>query len=280
VFSRKLWPQLAAIVLAPALLLTSSMALNAGLKAEKEYATSSLFLFDLAAISHREHANVLPGRWTPAQAARIPDCFGQDRWDHTSMGDCQFITETLDDQNLLGSPALSHAWLSAILAHPGDYIAHRLAFTNSILRWLGPVPVQDSFMESEITDQRYAHHPGPIFRWYEGVCETLSSTPLFRPYFWLLLSFAALALSFPAQPSPQRAFAGALSASGILYLLTYIVFGVASDFRYAYWSIIATLAAGAALFACAWQSRTQFRITLGASGAVLALAIAASIASI
>jgi hypothetical protein len=185
----------------------------------------------------------------------------------------------LDDQHLLGSPVLSRAWLSAILAHPGDYLAHRLAFTNSILRWLGPVPVRDTFMESEITDPRYENHPGAIFHAYENACEELTNTPLFRPYFWLVLGFAALALSFIAQPSPQRAFAGALSASGIVYLLTYTVFGVASDFRYAYWSIIATLAAGAALFGCAWTSGHQFQIMLGVSTAILAIAIAASVAA-
>jgi len=52
--SRPLWPQLAGCVLTPALLLAASSGLNTGLRAEKEYPSTSLILFDLVAISQRE----------------------------------------------------------------------------------------------------------------------------------------------------------------------------------------------------------------------------------
>jgi hypothetical protein len=220
---------------------------------------------------------LLPGGWTPDQAARIPDCFRQDKWDHLAMGDCQFITTTLDAQHLLNAPALPRAWFAAITAHPGDYISHRLAFTNSIMRWLGPIPVDDAFMESEINDQRYAHHSGPIFETYSTLSDALAATPFFRPYFWLAVLFLTFALSLAAAPSPLRNFAAAMSASGALYLVTYVVFGVASDFRYAYWSILAALAAGAGLLGCSWPSPRQLRIVFGAGAGAIALLVAISV---
>src|SRR5262249_18601265 len=158
----------------------------------------------------------------------IPDCYGADKWDRVGMGECHFLTQTLDDRNLWGRPAISRAWITAIAQHPGEYVAHRLAFSNQMMRWLGPIPRDDALMESEITDPRYEHHPGPIFRAYEAVSNALSGTPLFRPYFWLLVSTVALVLAWFAIDSPQRRFAAAVAASAFIYLATYVVFGVAS----------------------------------------------------
>ena len=275
-FSRKLWPQLAACVLTPALLLAASSGLNTALRAEKEYPSTSLILFDLVAISQREHTNLVPGRWTPEQARLIPTYYKPDKWDYIGMPPCDFVTDGLDDQNLSGSPTLTHAWLTAVLAHPGDYLGHRLAFTNQIMRWLGPIPVHDSYMETEVTEARFKNHPNALFYFYERVCAALDGTPLFRPYFWLLAALGALSSAWFAEASPQRTFAAALTASAIIYLLTYIPFGVASDFRYSYWSIVATLAASWTLCACTWKTRARLYAPLGVSAGVTMLAIAIS----
>jgi hypothetical protein len=273
VFSRKLWPQLAALVLAPALILAATGLVNHTLlQADAEHPEDSLFLFDLVGISHQTGSNVVPGPWTQAQAAQIPSCYGPDKWDRIGLT-CPFVTDTLDDRHIWGAPLVRDAWIHAILAHPIAYVAHRLAYANQLLRWSGPIPVNDSFMESEQTDARWRHHEGPIFHAYQKLSNTLAMTPVFRPYFWLLLSLCTLAASWFAADSPQRRFASALSASAAIYVLTYIPFGVASDFRYSYWSIIATLAAIAALAAC--ELRHARRI-LTISGGVIAAAIAIS----
>lgn len=278
VFSRRIWPQVAACILAPVLLIASASVFNHQvLQAEAQNPEDSLFLFDLVGISHQTRTNLVPGPWTSAQARRIPECYGADKWDHVGMGDCRFLTQTLDDRDLWGGPAISHAWITAIAQHPTQYIAHRLAFTNHLLRWLGPIPVRDAFMESEMTDVRYGHEPGPIFRAYEAASYALDRTPFFRPYLWLLLSGSALVLAWFAIDSPQRRFAAAIAASGFTYLATYIVFGVASDFRYAYWTIIGTCAALGALVACAWKSPRHAAIAAISCAGVTAAAIAASI---
>ena len=279
VFSRRIWPQIAACILVPALLLTAASVFNQQIvAAEAQHPEDSLFLFDLVGVSHQTRANLVPGPWTPAQARQIPDCYGVDKWDHVGMGHCRFLTQTLDDRDLWGGPAVSHAWLGAIAQHPLQYAAHRLAFSNQLMRWLGPIPAHDAFMESEMTDPRYRHHPGPVFRAYEAGSDALASTPFFRPYFWLLIAAGAVVVSWFATDSPQRRFASALSASGFVYLATYVVFGVASDFRYAYWSILASCAALAALCACAWRTPRQAGAAAVVCSAVIAAAVAASVA--
>jgi hypothetical protein len=207
----------------------------------------------------------------------MPNCYGADKWDHTGMGDCAFVTDTLDDYNLMGSPAIAHAWFSAVVQHPALYLAHRLAYANDMFRWLGPIPVRDSYLENEFADPRYADNPGPISGAVEDMCDALADTPLFRPYFWLPIAIGAVAISFAAEDSPQRRFAGIMSVSATLYLLTYVPFGVASDFRYAYWSIIATLAACAALLACTWRNeRLMKTLATASAGAIVAAVIASA----
>ncbi|MFT3728880.1 MAG: hypothetical protein QM759_13740 [Terricaulis sp.] len=274
IFTRRLWPQLAALVLAPALILSATAFVNhTVLQADAEHPEDSLFLFDLVGISRATGAQLVPGPWTPQQAALIPTCYHPDKWDWVGMGKCEFLTSTLDDRHIWGTPVVRQAWIQAIATHPATYAAHRLAFSNEILRWLGPIPVNDSFMESEMSDARWRHHPGLLFRAYQKLCVSLASTSLFRPYFWLLLSLCTLTAAWFAADSPQRRFAGALSASAAIYVLTYLPFGVASDFRYIYWSIIATLAALAALLACELK---RPRTLLAASAAVLIAAIGVS----
>ncbi len=279
VFSRQIWRQIAACVLVPSLLLAGAAAFNRHIvQAEAQNPEDSLFLFDLVGVSHQTRTNLVPGPWAPAQARRIPDCYGADKWDHVGMGHCRFLTQTLDDRDLWGGPAIAHAWISAIAQHPAQYALHRLAFTNQILRWLGPIPVRDAFMESEMSDLRYAHHPGPIFRLYQTISNALATTPLFRPYFWLLIAAGTLVVSWFATDSPQRRFAAALGASAFIYLATYVIFGVASDFRYAYWSIVASCTALAALAACVWRTPRHAAAAAVACAAIIAGAVAASVA--
>jgi hypothetical protein len=274
VFSRKLWPQASALMLVPLLALVATAAVNHGLlRAHGDHPEDSLMLFDLMGVSHRIGVNIVPGPWTPAEAAKIPECYGADKWDHASVGNCSWVIEAMGKRRIWGAERMRDAWLGTMAHDPGDYVAHRLTFTNQIFRWLGPIPIDDAFLESEMPDARWAHRPGPIFRFYEEICNALSKTPLFRPYFWLLASLgAAIAAGFAA-PAPQRRFAGALSASAIIYWLTYIPFGVASDFRYSYWSIVATLAALFALPACKVR---RSRALFASVSAVMLAAIAAS----
>lgn len=249
VLSRRIWPQIAACILTPALLLAGTHVVNdALLRAKQEKPIDSLLIFDLQGMSHALDRNLLPGPWTPDEALRIPACYRADNWSWFFNGnDCGFITDRYYQHDLWGSKIISSAWLSAVTDHPAAYIRHRIDFTSEFMRLRWSSPERDIWTDSAIEDPRYAFHPGPIFRAYVALCQKLAATPFFRPWFWLLLGCVVFGLSLRRADTTTRRFASALAASAIIYLLTYIVVGVASDFRYAYWSICAALAALAAL---------------------------------
>jgi hypothetical protein len=262
------------------ILLWVGSALVAGpiLHAERQHPLASLEAFDIVGIGRQSGENLLPGTWTAAEAAQIEQCYKPDKWDSISGGACAFVPDNLDAQKNWGTPVLTQAWVGAILAHPGAYLLHRMAYMNELLRWLGPIPEQDSFMESEMQDVRYAHFPGGLFRAFERTTNALAASPLFRPYFWLILSLVLCALGYCATPSPSVAIARALSLSGALYLLTYAVVGVGSDFRYAYWTIVSVLLAAMALTGATWRRPAYAQLAMLAGGGSLALAVIASVA--
>lgn len=257
VLSKRIWPQIGACLLAPALILAGTHVINYDvLRARHEHPLDSLLLFDLHGMSHMQGHNLLPGQWTPDESREILRCYHPDSWSwFFDREDCSFIVDRYYAQQQWGTKTISTAWVAAVRAHPGAYIRHRFAFTGEFLRIPWSSAAHDIWTYSGMEDPRYAHQPGAVFRAYEWLCEKLAATPLFRPWFWLLLNGVVFAVSLRRADSVARRFAGALSASSIIYLLTYIVVGVASDFRYAYWSICAGLAALAAL-ACAPPQKT------------------------
>jgi hypothetical protein len=74
--------------------------------------------------------------------------------------------------------------------------------------------------------------------------DALQPTLLFRPGLWLLLAIGVLGLSWRARATPAGAFAIGVTASGIVYVMTFFAVGVAADFRYAYWCVLASLVGG------------------------------------
>ena len=62
-----------------------------------------------------------------------------------------------------------------------------------------------------------------------------------RPWFWQLLNIIAIPVLLRRHAGAIDLAAGAVALGGTTYIMTYLVFGIASDFRYAYWAIMAAL---------------------------------------
>jgi hypothetical protein len=73
--------------------------------------------------------------------------------------------------------------------------------------------------------------------------DALKSTILFRVGFWLMLATAIGALAWPGRATASGAFAVGVTACATVYVLTFFLVGVAADFRYGYWCVLATLIA-------------------------------------
>jgi hypothetical protein len=78
-----------------------------------------------------------------------------------------------------------------------------------------------------------------------AVNDMLKRTPLFRVALWLLLCAVICAVAWRRRETPDGAFAVAVAGSAVVYVLTFALVGVAADFRYGYWAVLAALAGGA-----------------------------------
>ena len=72
--------------------------------------------------------------------------------------------------------------------------------------------------------------------------DVLKSTPFLRAGFWLLACIIVCWLSWWRSGAREAAFALGVCGSATIYVLTFHAVGVASDFRYGYWAVLAAIA--------------------------------------
>jgi hypothetical protein len=212
------------------------------LDARRENPLHSIMVFDLGGITYFAGENQFPVSWTPEQDAMFltRSCYDPVHWDtYWTTDPCRFVMQRLErkDDVIFGTPRLVAAWERAITAHPLAYLEHRAAFLWTFLaRTNLTLPLYDSPATAPFAKNRY-------FTALVSLHDALKDTVLFRPGFWLVLATAFCALGWRARNTPAGAFAWGAAGSGAVYVLSFFPVGVATDFRYAYWCVLAVLAA-------------------------------------
>jgi hypothetical protein len=84
----------------------------------------------------------------------------------------------------------------------------------------------------------------PAFVALVSLHDRLKPTPLFRAGAWLLVCVIACGFAWRRRETAEGAFALGVSGSAAVYVLSFLAVGVASDFRYAYWAVLAGIAGG------------------------------------
>jgi hypothetical protein len=216
------------------------------LNAKKENPLHSVFVFDLGGISHFAKENAYPVTFTPEQTALlINGCYQPTLWDiYWNREPCRFVMAKLEgDAKIFGTPALSSAWLRAIAAHPLAYLQHRTAFMRTFL-----FADNLTLWTHDVEDPRlYLFTDRPGFLTLRAVDEALKRTPVMRAGTWLLIDLVILAFAWRRRETPDGAFAIGACGSAAIYVLTFFAVGVAPDFRYAYWAVLAALASTAVM---------------------------------
>ena len=212
-------------------------------------------VFDLGGTTHFAGENQFPVAWSEDQTALLTGkCYDPVRWDtYWHMEPCPFVMERLErpDDVIFGTPRLSAAWWHAVSTHPLAYLSHRATFMWQFLARSNLVlPVWD-WLEP---DAEYGH--SPYFKPLVALHDALQPTILFRPGLWLVLAMAVGASSWRARSTPEGAFAIGATASAVVYVMTFFLVGVAADFRYAYWCVLATLAGAVAAVLARYRRRT------------------------
>jgi hypothetical protein len=233
-----------AIVFLPALVLFCALVplvYYGILGAQRQNPLHSIVVFDLGGITHFTGENQFPVSWSRDQTALlISKCYDPVRWDsYWHVEPCPFVMRRLErpDDVIFGTPRLIEAWRHALAAHPLAYLSHRATFMWQFLGRSNLVlPVWD-WLDPAST---YGH--SPYFTPLVALHDKLQPTLLFRPELWLVLAAAVGVFAWRARSTPAGAFALGVTSCAIVYVMTFFVLGVAADFRYAYWCVLATLA--------------------------------------
>jgi hypothetical protein len=211
------------------------------LGATRQHPLQSLMVFDLGGISHFAKQNQFPVSWSePESALLLNGCYQPTEWDiYWRLEPCDFVMRKIErEEKLFGTPVITESWGRAIMRHPVAYLRHRAAFMwnflagENLTMWVADVerPTQNVFADR------------PAFVALVSLHDRLKSTPLFLAGAWLSVCLIACGFAWRRRETPEGAFVLGVSGSAAVYVLSFLAVGVASDFRYAYWAVLAGIA--------------------------------------
>jgi hypothetical protein len=226
--------------------------------ATRQYPWHSILVFDLGGISHFAGENQFPLAWTEKERDLIVHrCYEPTLWDiYWTREPCSFVMAKLEgDEKVFGTPRLAAAWWQAVKAHPLAYLRHRAAFMQTFLFGSNLV------MWTKELDQpfRTVFADRPAFTAFRTLHDWLLATPIFRVATWLIACVLLFAAAWRRRMTPAGAFVVASCGSAIAYIASYALVGVAPDFRYAYWAVLAALGSFVVTFAPALRRTPECR---------------------
>lgn len=222
------------------------------LDAKRQHPLQTIMIFDLGGISHFAKQNQFPVDWSESENAMLLNsCYQPTLWDiYWRLDPCDFVMRKVErEKGLFGTSAISRAWLQAMLRHPVAYLQHRSAFmwnflaADNLVMWTADVehPTRKLFADRAAFNAMVSAH------------DMLKPTPLLRAGFWLLACIFVCWVGWRRSPPREAAFALGVCGSATVYVLSFYVVGVASDFRYGYWAVLAGMAGGVVV----WSGRAE-----------------------
>jgi hypothetical protein len=155
------------------------------------------------------------------------------------------------------------AWVGAILAHPGDYLAHRWRLTlilfgskprewpRELVYFAGEPPYRDNPRVEPNTS--HAHE------WLMGAFEELRSTIILAAWPYVALALLAFAIAWRRRGEQQAQAALAVLSSGLLYALPLPLIAPSAELRYLGWTCLSSIL-GAALIFSAPKARRRLSV--------------------
>ncbi|MGH9272890.1 MAG: hypothetical protein ACRDZ2_16645, partial [Ilumatobacteraceae bacterium] len=233
-----------------AVLTVSPRMVDDALDAKEAHLQHALELFDLAGISHFSGTNALGRSIVPSD--RLDDvidgpCYDPGTWDPMGWdGVCSFVS--LNALPVWETDALQERWREQIIAHPFDYVRHRLNHvTTFALR-----PGTNQLYYDEVHERLdWVASRNIVMDAYDAVISRTSEWPHARPIVWALASAGLLGALLRRR---RRGRAGpfdpvlvAAMIGNLLFYAAWLVIGVSSEFRYSYTVILTCLITGSIL---------------------------------
>jgi hypothetical protein len=207
------------------------------LPVDRSAVVDSLQTFDLAALSTEKNENLFPFPLSDAELRSVKTCYGDaSTQDPFIWGDCKFVWKKVSATREQNRRALMRAWRSAILHAPGLYLAARFRHFGAFLALTRP-PGNYVWVSGFAPNSfGFPTTMEGVYRPLGAYVEAFRGSILFRPALWLGLALFAMAAPrwsvAPESAAARMTFTAGLVSVG--YLMTFLPFGVASDFRYAY----------------------------------------------
>jgi hypothetical protein len=136
--------------------------------------------------------------------------------------------------------ALRAEWLEVVPANKAAYLRHRW----EVFKWatgFGREEVCFPYLATSRSFGGYEVNDWRVHRFLRAVFWKLRNTFLFRGFVWLLLSLALLCGAAAGRLRGDLEVVFVLSLSGLLYGLAYFFFAPSCDFRYFWWTLLASL---------------------------------------
>lgn len=224
----------------PILTISLNAAFNYGLlQSSKSRVYQSLIIFDIGGISHFSGKDYFKEDWDNSEKNKVlSTCYNASAWDDYAWGPCSFVLKKVQASGSWNDGSLMKKWIGAIYHEPVAYLKHRYENYMKLL-WHPNSVLDDQTTENSLG---FKYEKTGMFRALQVTTELFKNTIIFQPGFWLIASFLFSLYGLFTRKSFARDVFLALNISSFLYLLGYFFVGVASDYRYAYWSILATSA--------------------------------------
>ena len=216
------------------------------LGATRQHPLQSIMVFDLGGISHFAKQNQFPVTWSePESALLLNGCYQPTQWDiYWRLEPCDFVMRKLERRKNCSarrrSPTPGCAPSQGIRS-PIFGTARRSCGISSLAQTSRCGPTTSTTRTKKVFPDR------PAFLALVAIHDALKPTPLFRAGTWLLVCIAVCAFAWRRRDTPEGAFALGVCGSAAVYVLTFFAVGVASDFRYAYWAVLAGIAGAVAI---------------------------------
>ena len=222
------------------------------LNTKRSYNFQSIMAHDLMGIYAISGRNYFPQQYL--SAARLDQIMPQ--YDDTNLDSTTWIENSFLQTDPLIISSLMKAWLTAVVEQPVAYIRHRWTLFHSFLDdpslALRPVsPEPPSYAISMPMPLMQETALGRIHTVFVGWI--LNKMPfVFRALSFLIASLIVLIISLKRRI--RSAFA--LSCSALLYGAAYFFVAPEPNYRYGYWTVVATILSVAVIWIERWPDRS------------------------
>lgn len=227
------------------LLLTAAVTTTNKLLAQgrEDYPVQIVLLYDLAAISKETGQSYFPAYVSDYEGfsmEKVATNYNTEWVADLIYGPQPVLITTTDAVRIA---ELKRHWWTAVSTHKLIYLRHRwnvfksLTGFNTEFVYKAFLPV-DNYNPRQFRQERgWLNHSLNAYFFY------FSNTLLFRGFFWLLVSLGVIYFALRSRVRGDMGAALALSLSGLLYTAGYFFYTPSSEFRYMWWTVLASIIA-------------------------------------